>query len=318
MPALFKPYDLENTSHRRFDYDMDVRDYAHATVYPIGGVNMPRDSAAGIFDSTGSHIRAAGLERNWAPILGTPEPLPASQVAFRDEEVILGGYIAHHYGHFLLESLARIWACKPSKLRILWAAGRQFRDWELEILATLGIDPDRHLILRHPTRFARILVPTPGFIIRRNFHMLQRDALAARDCSIGSEKVYLSRSRFVSKIANIADETVVEEILRRAGWRIVHPELLTFREQLDIFASSATIAGIDGSALHTAILCRNPKARLLILRRQDRNANYDTIAKATGLDQRNLLDQIEGVEGDRVAGRITDPLACAELIMASA
>lgn len=117
---------------------------------------------------------------------------------------------------------------------------------------------------------------------------------------------------------NFANEAAVEDILARAGWRIVHPELLSFREQVAIFASSATVAGIEGSALHTAIFCKQMLARLIVLRRDDPNANYDTIATTTGIDQRNLHGEVANRVGDIGEGAILDPVRCAARIIEAA
>lgn len=309
-------YGLPEIRSRRSDYDIGLREYANATVYPADDFHIPKRGAVGVLDRHGEHIREAGLERSGAAVL--VRPLALDRVEHIDEEVVFGGYISHHYGHFLLESLARLWAYRDSGLRVVWAAGRQFTPWEAEVFRILGIRQRRHMVLRKPTRFSRLWVPTPGYIIRRNFHTAQRDALAVTRPAPGSARVYLSRSSFKSRIFTVSGEAEVEKILESHGWRIVRPELLTIRDQIDIFATARTVAGIEGSALHTAMFCADLPARLVVLRREDTNANYDTIAGTAGLDQRSLRGQIITNPADDRFAALRDARECADRIIAEA
>jgi hypothetical protein len=77
------------------------------------------------------------------------------------------------------------------------------------------------------------------------------------------------------------------------GWTILHPEGLSFSEQIAALASAERIAGEQGSAFHS-ILFLKEASRLrvdLFLNdpeggRSPRDRHYDLIAAATGVDQR--------------------------------
>lgn len=313
---MHQAYGMTSAHAHNTSYDLAMTLYSDATVYPADLRSIPLHGRYGILDQTGKPVRRASLERWSRTILLSPQPPADEIVPHLDEEVIFAGYISHHYGHFLLESLSRLWAYKNSPLRIVWAGGQYFEPWSPEIFLMLGIDPDRHLILREPLRFSKIWVPTPGYIIPRMFHHHQKDALATVECVKGTEKVYLSRHTFHSPIYNVGGEDRLEERLRSYGWRIVHPETLPVADQVRLFATSRAIAGIEGSALHTAVLCKDMKARLINLRRPDPNRNYDTIARTAEIEQDDLRGQLRPDPADPKRAAFADPEATAELVQA--
>ncbi|MDF3605878.1 glycosyltransferase 61 family protein [Paracoccus sp. DMF-8] len=312
---MHQPYGLTDLQTRRSDYDIRIQDCPNATVWPVDEFKIPKPGIAGISGRDGMPIREAGLERGGGVLLSCPQGADHTSVEFRDQEVILGGYIAHHYGHFLLESLARLWGYRDSSLPVVWAAGRQFTDWELSLFDLLGVARNRLIALRQPVRFARIHVPTPGFIIRRNFHERQRDALAVTPCAPGKARVYLSRSSFKSRLFTASGESAVEDILAGRGWQIIRPETLPISEQVAILANAAVVAGIEGSAFHTLMLCAKPQARVIVLRRQNTNANYDTIASTIGLDQRDMRGWVVNDPADDRFATLRHPAKCAARII---
>lgn len=312
---MHQPYGLTDLQTNLSDYDIRIQDYPNATVWPVDDFKIPKPGIAGITDQDGQPIREAGLERGGGALLSCPTEPDQTKVIHDDQKVIFGGYISHHYGHFLLESLARLWGYRDSLLPVIWAAGRQFTDWELDLLDLLGIARNRLIVLRQPTRFSRVHVATPGFVIRRNFHHRQRDALAVVSARPGKEKVYLSRNSFKSRLFTAAGESAVQDILARNGWRIVHPETLSIRDQVDILANAGTVAGVEGSAFHTVMLCANPQARLIVLRRENTNANYDTIAQTIGLVQRDMRGWVVNDPADDRFATLRYPAKCAERII---
>lgn len=303
-------YGLEEAPSSPSGYDLTVTPHDDATVHPADGFHIPRQGAIGILDRDGQPVRMAGLERYKGAILGEPARSDAP-VVHRDQEVIFGGYISHHYGHFLLETLSRLWAYKDSTLPVVWAAGRSFTPWAQEVLRLIGIPQSRHLILREPTRFARILVPAPGYMIPHTFHHRQMEALATVPCVAGEAKIYLSRRAFGSKIYHVEGEERLEALLLARGWQIIAPETLPIAGQIALFASARVVAGIEGSALHSVVLCKAMKARLIVLRRQTRNRNFDTIARTTGIDQVEIAGRIADDPNDGTRATLKDPAAVA-------
>jgi hypothetical protein len=141
--------------------------------------------------------------------------LESSAVAYDrevDEEIVYLGSLFHHFGHFLMQSLARTWVLpdvSPS-VRVVFdptsSAWGQPTAWMLRMLEAFGVPPERLLVLNAPTRLRRLIVPEPLFEPRGSAHdhaVRAHEAMArpyqavaeriAGDVTPSSQPVYLSR-----------------------------------------------------------------------------------------------------------------------------
>lgn len=313
---MHHPYGITNIDTSTGNYNLGMVAYGDALVVPKLSPGIRRGAAVGVFDASGRYIRESGLERHWGRVTHAPELNPDAQFDHVEGAAIFGGYIVNHFGHFTLETLSRLWALKDRDLPIVWGSRTELLPWQREILAHVGIDPARHVFVNGPTVFSRLWVPTPGYIIGRWFHDEQQAALKAPTTPPGRARIYLSRSSFRSKIANIAGEAALEERLTQAGWQVIHPETLSFDEQLAHLTAASHIAGIEGSAFHTLMFCANPDVPVMVLRREKGNSNFDTIAAAMGIRQISLEGEISKLPGeDNAAYSLDDPHRAAARIL---
>ena len=79
-----------------------------------------------------------------------------------------------------------------------------------------------------------------------------------------NKKVWLSRSNYPGGYKN---EEKIQQVLSRDGWIIIYPENLNLTNQASIFNSAFKVAGIEGSAFHTQVLCKGRKAETTIFSR---------------------------------------------------
>jgi capsular polysaccharide biosynthesis protein len=216
---------------------------------------------------------------------------------------IFAGYLIGEYGHFLLESLARLWYIKKHpEIPIIWIryvqGQRYFKPWQEEIFSLLNIR-NKQIIIEKPSFVEKIIVPEPGCILWNYFAIEQAKALSV---SIIEElkpgkKIWLSRSQFKNSSFLIYNEEQLENTLESQGWLIFHPQEHSVIEQIKMLASAEQIAGFQGSAFHTLVfLPQNPKTRIQILARRrikiaegytllGNMAIYQHIAKLKGLKQ---------------------------------
>lgn len=250
-------------------------------------------------------------------------PPPERYVAGRH---VFGGIIQKQYGHFLTESLARYWAIKDCTDTIVWAvpdAGRPHAKYQSQLFGHLGLPPERMLFLDRPAKFAQLAIPKPGFVLGRFVSDAQIDALAnfpQPDLRSPVARLWLSRSLLADVKAKVVNETDLEDRLARSGWTILHPQRASVKEQVDLFQSAAVIAGFEGSAFHTVLLCRDFKGKLVILPRAEGagiSVNFHLIAAAKKLNQVVLPQEMEllndGKRGDSKA-RMKNPAdVCASI-----
>lgn len=247
--------------------------------------------ASGVLTAQGNYVE---MSRAWIRARkSTPEPqlLPGDSVTDLPGRHLFAGHFRGHFGHFLVESTARLWALdhlgvKPDSILYLpyrgaHAATQKAIEAQQHIFDLLEIDTP---IRAHAgvLRVEELYVPELGFgwldryaasPAYRNFMCTRFAAAAAAE---GGEKLYISRARLAAHRGGILAETVIEENLARAGFEIFHPERHPIEVQIARYKAAKTVVALDGSALHLAAYVLPQAARVaIILRRSSANvADY--------------------------------------------
>ncbi len=202
---------------------------------------------------------------------------------------IYAGLLFSHFGHFLLESLARLWFIKQNpSTPLLWVAAHKqtaLNSFQQELLKLLDIKNPVH-ILTEQSEVEKLIVPEAGYMLSTIFTPEQRDAL--RVCAQvplkRGKKVWLSRSNL--KRARILNEPALERILKAEGWLIYHPEEHSIRDQLHCVHNAEHVAGIIGSSHHLLLLMPDYQGRVSIFARGPTfNGDFFNIAKTLGANQ---------------------------------
>lgn len=286
----------------------------------------PTQTRLGAFSAEGSFLDGFRMLRGNAA--SPAEERPAIVEDRLTGTFIYGGVLQPHYGHLLLEGLARAWFLRRRPdLPILWHAanGKGFLlPWHREVFALLGIPEGRFRFILRPTIVERVVLPDPGFVVWRWLDPSHTRALGVfpfAGCPRRGQRVWLSRSRLRDGLAKIDGETEMEAYLAEAGWTIVHPETLPVWQQLAAMADAEEIAGFEGSAFHTLLLADNVHARVTLYRRSNDPLplSHTMIASVKHLRQtvRELpLRHIEG-DGRRRVVVLQDPAAAARAVEAS-
>ena len=200
-----------------------------------------------------------------------------------DEEVVYLGWLFDHFGHFLMQSLARTWflAKVSPSVRVVFdppnRAWGQPTGWVLRMLEAFGVPPERIIVLDAPTRLRRLIIPEPLFEPRGIAHdhvVRAHEAMArpyqavaerlAADVTPSEQPVYLSRRLLPPSQRTIVGEEELEEVLLANGFRIVHTETMTFEDQVRLVNEHAVIFSNAGSAAHNVLFAlHQPRLHLL-------------------------------------------------------
>ncbi|WP_344805046.1 glycosyltransferase 61 family protein [Microlunatus ginsengisoli] len=274
---------------------LSVRILQNCAVYPtIRVASRPGKLLMGVFDAEGGYVEGSALERRsgeqGAPV---PRDLYPDPVESREPEAIYAGTLYYHFGHFLLESLARAWYAGPRPdLPLVWAGahdwqGYELQPWQREILALLGVqNPTR--IVADPTRFQTLHIPDIGYRYDDTFHPEHAQFLGRYEGppQIRGRRLWLSRSKIGTDVRNL-NAAPAERRLAADGWSIVHPEKLTVRDQLDELSRATTVGGEEGSAFHLLMLLKDVSGKKVnILRRfGSEHRNLRTIGDVRRIDQ---------------------------------
>jgi len=173
------------------------------------------------------------------------------------------GHLFEHYGHFITESLSAIWPV---------IAGEKFDYFAIHPFGAVGglnenaawtfgrfgIEPSKIHIIRGQTWFEELTIPERTWKPNQCVHNAYGEIVTALSKPFWqnepSRKIYLSRSKVPNR--PIENEPDIEEYFSIMGYDIVHPQILSFEQQLKLFGMCDILAGFSGSALHNILFCQ--------------------------------------------------------------
>lgn len=242
----------------------DVATLPGAVVVPPMTEEQRRDRPSGVLDADGNFVQNS---INWTnstqPVNGAPEIPAGTEVAELSGRYLYGGVFYGHFGHFIVESMSRVWALDrlrgqldgivftPKVDRVDDRVVAHFT----ELLAAFGVDLPITLI-REPTRIEMLSVPRQGF----GMYDLIAGSAAFRDYvnthfgknvpADGPEKLYVSRSKLGPGRGSILGEYKIEQYLEAEGYGIFHPQFAGQNEQIARYKAARKFISTDCSPIH--------------------------------------------------------------------
>ncbi|QKL02600.1 DUF563 domain-containing protein [Pseudomonas sp. NY5710] len=262
----------------------------------------PQEMQGGIFTSDGDFIASSGLFRGVkSPIMAYGRCEPESAEDF-DGNAVYGGFLYRgHYGHFLIESMTRMWRMlnhlEFDKIFFHAHPGHSAPCKIGEYLfKKMGIPLEKIAIITRPLRFSRITIPDPSlrlggeeaFLSHRNVCATIAENVSGNYFDRPEENarpIYFSRTKF--RVRPVFGEDELEAQLRENGWEIVYPESMSIEDQIKISRKSKVYCGVIGSAMHNLIFSRPGTKVFYIEREPSQKSTYNTLEaldKVIGLD----------------------------------
>ncbi|WP_190273149.1 glycosyltransferase family 61 protein [Methylorubrum extorquens] len=257
----------------------------------------------GLCDNSGNYIEESKTVRlNGMPVVyDSPNRLDNSPESLLAGCSLFAGPLFNHFGHFLLESMSRLWSIRMQEYdNIIYQApnadGLGINIFQRFMFEQLGII-DKIKIIAEPMRFERIFVPSPSLVIGsyarseyssifeaiRNMHMRGRPRLET--------KIYLSRT-LLDRGRTVGEELLQDAFLKD-GYEIIHPERMTPQQQVNLFSSATHIAGIQGSAFHNVVYCQPGTKTVMFVREEYSMIDFINIDKCCNLDAVYIEDVME-------------------------
>jgi hypothetical protein len=241
-----------------------------------------------------------------------------------DREAIYLGWHFGHYGHFLLETLARAWALTDSALPVLLHLpdDQPPQGPVLRLLEAFEVPSERILILTRPTMLRRVHFPEPLYEISLWVH----DRAAKPYCAVAArvlhdadppthQPVYLSRRRLPSNQRQVIGEEDLEAVLRENDFKIAYPETMSLEAQIALFNRHSDVFSVDGSAIHGALFSLT-QPRLHILSDRTPRIDHFLVAHAARSDAAFVCCLGDGDRGlPHVGGRYFPHLLAPERIV---
>lgn len=254
-----------------------------AMIHPPG--EGQRKAATGVFTAEGAFFPPCNVERDGVFELadGPPPGRPSRRLAGR---FLYGGQMNHHFGHFLCESLSRLWPFGDPAFRVdgilllprRKGSLRGSLSFQTEMFDLLGPLPPVQLI-DEPVVVDELVVPEQAFGIGRlasgtpAFRAFIHDRFARDIAPEGPERIYISRAHLSATRGGSVGEDIVLRRLKREGYTVFYPEEESLAMQIARYRAARQVVAIEGSALHLFGFVGRPHQRVAqIVRRSDGDA----------------------------------------------
>ncbi|MCR5651299.1 MAG: glycosyltransferase family 61 protein [Lachnospiraceae bacterium] len=230
----------------------------------------------GVLSQNGEFIEGSDLYRSY----GGKYEFSKDEVTVKDEKVIYIGMMVDAWGHCITDCLKHLWFLftdeyseKYRDYKLIYVAGEnyKFSDSFKELLEILGIDHERFIKVDRISQFTEILVPDESFFRHRNFTREYSDTIEKiREYGLSNrkelnyDKVYYSYAD-CGRYKQVG-EYKLENYFMSKGYKIIYPEKLTFKEQLNVLTNCNEFASTIGSSSHNVVFLRDNVKIILIPR----------------------------------------------------
>ena len=257
-----------------------------ATVVPMA---EGPEQACGVLRADESFCDISATRLSASRITGTPAlpdratPLPG--------RYLYAGLGRHHFGHFLVETITRLWALNHQAKGCdgLIIVPKHGIDFNAVMHRRLGAFLDLlsgglpvH-IATSPIKVETLHVPTQGFghmswlTATPEFRQYIRQRLTTQITPQGPEKLYISRTGLKDAVQAMHKEDMVETTMAKAGYTIFHPQEHSIADQCSHYMAAKQIVGPDGSAFHLAPFVLQKGTRVGLIQRRHRQDVFDAL-----------------------------------------
>lgn len=220
-------------------------------------------------------------------------------VPYREERVVFCGYLYQHWGHFLVESVSRLWYFLKNdpfvdKYVFFLDEGqeRKVRGNHREFLELLGIW-DKAVFLTRPTRYREVIVPEPSYVCMKYW---SKGYLAVFDAAARSvrpdpswetpKKLFFTRSQFAKGSEYEFGLDALDHFFQDNGFAILSPETFSLSRLIHYIRNASVVASISGTLPHNMLFGNNGQ-KLVVVERLVINVDHQVC-----INQMRQLDAV--------------------------
>lgn len=261
----------------------DIVLHEEALLVPPQADNKTRHQKSGILTAQGEFVEnSVSWDSREKRVNQAPDLPSDDEITDLPGTWMYGGILYGHFGHFLVDSMARVWALAEldGKIdgiiftpKIIGERPNRALEGYSTLVSALGIRVPTKLV-QTPHRVQRLYVPRQGFGMNDltsgsdKFRAYMK-ANAGRDiAAAGPERIYISRSQLPPKRGGLIGESVLEALLAAEGYVIYHPQKETQADQIAQYKAARDIISVDCSPLHLVGYVGNADQRIAILTRR--------------------------------------------------
>lgn len=191
---------------------------------------------------------------------------PVENPLFRDEKVVFCGYMYPHWGHFLVESVTRLWYFlkqDPTVDKYIFFVNegedRAIRGNYRRFFELLGIW-DKTEFINRPITFREVIVPEASYLCMNYWSQEYKDIFDAVSANVipdagwtPKEKIFFSRSQFAKNSQYEFGLDSLDHFFQKNGYSILAPERLSLDETIFYIRNARTVGSISGTLPHNML-----------------------------------------------------------------
>ena len=247
----------------------------------------------GVFDQDRSYCHDAVLWRR-KPLMVPPEQPAFAEDAPLKGTYLWGGVLHGHFGHFLVESIGRLWGYAAADAHldgvlfmekraergeggaaVAWHSEETplLRSFQAEMFKQFGIAAPIGLV-GAPVQVERLVIPGQGFGMGAMaegtpaFRAFVQDRVGQDIAPDGPERLYISRSAFGARRGGVIGEQILEQQLEQDGFTVFHPQTESIPAQIARYKAAREVVALDGSALHLLAMVAQPDQKVAMIKRR--------------------------------------------------
>lgn len=271
--------------------------------------DSPNWGLGGLVDSNGNFIEESKSETAF----GGYYDYSNIDLIYIDEEVIYIPIVPKHWGHFLLNTLSRFWKIDliNSSFKIafcIWGFENDITGEIDLILKLFNITNERRIVVKTPTKFKKILLPSESFGYAANysyeytnvFRFIKNRIFELEEFKNKPyyEKIYLTRRKFLKHRYNEFGEKEIEKVFEKNGFQVLAPEDLNVLEQVYYISKCDVLACASGTSPHNAMFMKKGSELIVLNRTPDINPPQIKIEKlfnikTTHIDCYSVFDNLK-------------------------
>ncbi|WP_082466003.1 glycosyltransferase 61 family protein [Sphingomonas sp. Leaf38] len=192
---------------------------------------------------------------------------------------LYGGPLKVHFGHLMVDSVARLWAFDPARhQQVVFAKLQETKepsDWMYEILSVFGLAKEQVRLVRGAAKFETLEFAIPGSRLAVGpsldyMHFLETLPLHRQ---FGTpKKVYFGRTHILEK-GTIMGESYFAKALKIAGYEYIIPETMNIHEQTSLLKNADSVVFLEGSSIYSIEMLSTIGANVFMIPRRDQTSH---------------------------------------------
>lgn len=242
--------------------NLSVNEYDNATILPLKPGHDLGFGLGGAVDSNSKYIEESSIEKL------VERGYEYSNPVVDKRRVVYCGYLRNHWGHFLVDSINRLWyflEYDSSEIDayvffVDYGEERNIVGNYKEFFELLGIYK-KLCFINKPTVFKKVIIPESSYYRQKGYYSTKYHdifELVSNNITVDIkwekyDKIFMSRSQFNKSKSMEFGMEMLDNFFEKNGYNIIAPEKISLSYMIYLIRSSKKIAAISGTLPHNML-----------------------------------------------------------------